>query len=1210
MTETDLLSILPEDARGSVFDGVPEPDAEVTAALSGQWRLSRIQLANWGTFDGEIHTIPVSRQGQLITGPSGSGKSSLLDAIASVLTPDKWLRFNVAAQTAGARTEQRSIISYVRGAWTRMTDAEEDRVVSRYLRPHATWSGIVLRFENEIDPPVTLARLFFVKGSGTKNSDVSDLCLLDRSGIDLADLQEYALGGIQTRALKAAHPDAVITSNGAHGRFYARMRSLFDIEHESALQLLHKTQSAKHLDSLDQLFREHMLEPPATFALADTAVDEFGDLKDAHEHVVQLRHQRDHLLDLRDAATRYDTAHAAVAEVRELAASVIPFQKRRELDLLDAERSTLDERIATLDAEADDADRTLRAAADDLKRAERAALELGGSETAFLHEKIRAGEETRRTAKNRWASLRTQLSEAGIDDAPTTAAEFAELQAEIARILDGSEAPAGPSHADHDRFSKARARVAAAEAAITALRRSGTTVPGHLLEVRTMLAEAVGLPESALPFGAELIEVRPEHAAWTGAIERVLRPLALTLLVRSDHLGTVRSWVDSHRITTRLVFEVVPQTAASPRPAKSAISLVNRVRVAETGVGEWVSWALSERYDYACVDHLSEMDDHVKAVTINGQIKTSRTRYEKDDRRRIDDRSQWVLGDRDAKLEALIDELKAAEADLQAVRTIVETAEADVAKANERRGLLAGVRRQTWRDVDADGVQKEIDTLQARLDELMAGDSDLQAANRARDEAETALDDARARADDVSFRLRTARATRDGLAAAAEALREAIAAGEYPEVSAAVSTALEERFRAVRRKITRDILGDVGQAVMTRLQDERDAAADRATGAGQDVTRLAAQFQAAWPSASANLTSDVEDRQGFLDMLAEIQAHGLPEHEGRFLDLLRKRSRDLIGELRGEILGAPREIQDRVDPVNASLQRSEFDTDRFLHLRVKTRRSETVKAFMRDLATISEGSWGDEDLETAEMKYELLADIMRRFASSEHIDRVWRTQCLDTRLHVTFLAEELDRDGTPQATYDSGAAMSGGQQQKLVVFCLAAALRYQLADPDEPVAKYGTIILDEAFDKADSRYTRMALNIFVEFGFHMVLATPQKLLQTIEPYVGAAAAIDNPTRAKSVVANMVWETDGDGAGGKAAGDGAAGTDVSGGADSGAEAGAGAPVLVESGATVGSGGSSEAGESAETVAAAEALSTAEAMTTAEAVPTGDDGDGSR
>ena len=101
--------------------------------------------------------------------------------------------------------------------------------------------------------------------------------------------------------------------------------------------------------------------------------------------------------------------------------------------------------------------------------------------------------------------------------------------------------------------------------------------------------------------------------------------------------------------------------------------------------------------------------------------------------------------------------------------------------------------------------------------------------------------------------------------------------------------------------------------------------------------------------------------------------------------------------------------------------------------------------------------------------------------------------------------------------------MSGGQQQKLVVFCLAAALRYQLAGPDDAYPRYGTIVLDEAFDKADTRYTRMAMGIFVEFGFQMVLATPQKLLQTIEPYVDGVTNVENPDRRRSTVAPVQFD---------------------------------------------------------------------------------------
>lgn len=1099
--------------------------------VGSQWRLSEIQIANWGTFDADIHRIPVSHKGHLITGPSGSGKSSLLDGIAAVLTPDKWLRFNVAAQTAGARLDQRSLVSYVRGAWTRTADTEEDRVVSKYLRPRATWSGIILRYDNGSDKPLSLARLFFIKGSGTKMTDLSDACVLERADLDLSDLQHYARSGLETRKLKADHPDAVVTSNGHHGKFYARMRKTFGMADESALQLLHKTQSAKSLDSLDRLFRDHMLESPVTFDLAETAVAQFGDLKDAHDHVVELRKQRDHLLQLREAASRFETANDIAAKSIALSESLLPYQKRRELDILRADLSALTRQIVELEVTADRAKRDFDAAVDEYDLARRATLELGGSEAEHLQQRIDTAETERRAIAERWAGLARQLEQAGIENAPTTAAEFAELQAQIASSLDDESQVAGPSHADHDRFSQARAKVRELEGEIESLRRSGSTVPNNLMAIRSELAAGTGLSEKALPFAAELIEVDPSEARWTGAIERVLRPLALTVLVRSENLSAVRTWVDAHRIRGRLVFEEIPHSVPSPRPVGSEKSLVNKVNVSDTGFGDWVRTTLSERFDFACVDHPDELDDHHRAVTVKGQVKTSRTRYEKDDRRAIDDRSQWVLGDREAKLEALIESLKEAQSELAAAEQVVAAADAETAAAHRRRGILAGIREQSWRDVDRAGAAVKVATLERQLSELEDADGDLQQAIGAEREAKAVKDEAEKAKNDADYALRRANEESTGLRSNITRIEDDVNGGRIAEVEDHLGEELDDRFRKIQRSIKRENLAEVGQQVSQVLQEEKDRAQADASRAGQSVTRLAAEFKAAWPSVSSQLTAEVDDRRAYLSMLDEILAHGLPDHENRFRELLQQRSRDLIGELLNEIHAAPREIEDRVAPINSSLLRSQFDEDRYLRLKVKTRRSETVNAFIADLRLVASGSWGEDDMETAEKKYDTLAEVMRRFASSEHVDKVWKTQCLDTRLHVSFLAEEIDDHGRAHATYDSGAAMSGGQQQKLVIFCLAAALRYQLADPDEAISKYGTIILDEAFDKADTRYTRMALDIFIEFGFHMVLATPQKLLQTIEPYVGAATSIENPSRQKTLTSTMVWdETERDGAG--------------------------------------------------------------------------------
>lgn len=239
----------------------------------------------------------------------------------------------------------------------------------------------------------------------------------------------------------------------------------------------------------------------------------------------------------------------------------------------------------------------------------------------------------------------------------------------------------------------------------------------------------------------------------------------------------------------------------------------------------------------------------------------------------------------------------------------------------------------------------------------------------------------------------------------------------------------------------------------------------------------------------------------------KLRADRLPDFEEKFFELLQNQAQRNIGQLHNEIRRAPAQIRERIDPVNRSLQCSPFDQGRFLKIMVKDNASSAKAQFMQDLQTISAGSWADEDRTVAERRFDVMNRVMKRLSSSEAGDLSWQRLCLDTRLHVRFTGIELDESGTTVNIHDSSAGLSGGQRQKLVIFCLAAALRYQLAEDEDDTPRFGTVILDEAFDKADSAFTKMAMNVFLEFGFHMILATPLKLLQTLEDYVGGIALV-------------------------------------------------------------------------------------------------------
>lgn len=131
---------------------------------------------------------------------------------------------------------------------------------------------------------------------------------------------------------------------------------------------------------------------------------------------------------------------------------------------------------------------------------------------------------------------------------------------------------------------------------------------------------------------------------------------------------------------------------------------------------------------------------------------------------------------------------------------------------------------------------------------------------------------------------------------------------------------------------------------------------------------------------------------------------------------------------------------------------------------------------------------------------------------------------LDVRFHVEFMAIELDAEGHQLEVFRSGAGKSGGQRQKLATTCLAAALRFQLGG-DEGWPRYASVVLDEAFDKADHEFTATAMRIFQRFGFQMVVATPLKSISTLEPFIGGACLVEISERNRSALLPVAYNVE-------------------------------------------------------------------------------------
>lgn len=1119
----------------------------------GQWRLARVELVNWGTFSGH-HVVPVPREGFLLTGHSGSGKSSLVDAVAAVLTPPEHLRFNVAAAGTGATEREagdRDIVSYVRGAWRHRTDESTGEVVADHLRSGATWSGILLHYSNGTsngtdspDAAVTLVRLFHLtRGS----SAPSMLHVVVPEDVGLLEFERYVRSGPDVAGVTGAWPTATVSER--HGPFAAAFTQALGIGSEQALVLLHRTQSAKNLGSLDDLFRGHMLDEPSTFELAAQAVDQFADVARAYADIETSRRQIEHLSRLATLTKAYDEGSSAGVRAATLRGSLETFKDAWKLDL--AHGALAEARAAEDRAQhhRQAADTEVDVAANTHQQAVNVLGARGGQALATQADRLQRAGEIAALVRTRRGELSTDLQSVGMN-MPETFAEFAALK-EKARwelggarplatgsvpTLTGALPAVAPAHTPAHATGQVPAvtgpvpsaagvatgalpavttgalatvgRVRAPEALdakiqealaarsavglrheavatrIQAVRQTQTNVPADLAAARRAVAEAAGLEISALPFAAELLRVREEDADWRPVIEGVLRPLATVVLVAPAHRAAVASAVGAG---PGLRYRVVGVRNDAPRSTDPA-SLVHKVEVKDGPMSGWLHRRLSEQYDYLCVDDPSGLDRHERAVTRDGLIKHGPEEIEQPLLPGVED---WALGwDADDRLDQLLELARATQARLAEADAAVADAVAEQREAVRRQLTLRHVARREWREVDIETAEADLTDAQASFDRLLDGTMDLLQASQDVAAAETRLDQARAAAAVAADTLAEARAHRRSLERVVAEL------GDAPTnaIPLAHREELEKRYAAVRKTVTHEVIDDVSLTVSRTLDAEREAGLRISGAAEREIVGLLAEFRRRWPAITRDLTAQVGDRSRYLEVLERIRTSRLPEQEARFSDLLTDQARRALRKLAAEIRQAPAAIRERIVGVNTSLRRSPFDTDRFLEIRVKERRPAAVEEFLATLDALTSDT---------EPEYEVLERLVRRLGSSDPADRAWRALCLDTRRHVHFTGVEVTAGGIALAVHDSSAGLSGGQRQKLVVFCLAAALRYQLAGAsDSATPAFGSILLDEAFDKADTAFTRTAMDTFAAFGFHMILATPLKLLQTLEDYVG------------------------------------------------------------------------------------------------------------
>ncbi len=1086
------------------------------------YRLHCAEVYNWGTFDGQVWRFTPGTETSLLTGDIGSGKSTIVDALTTLLVPSHKAAYNKAA---GAEAKERTLRSYVEGHYKSERNESTGKSRSKGLREtKSTYSVILGVFRNHgHDETVTLAQVF-----QQRESTGQPYRFFVTAVKELSIATDFADFGTDLRELRKRLRSAGAEIFDEFPKYATSLRRLLGIRSEQALELFHQTVSMKSVGNLNDFVRDHMLEPSDSTDRVRDIIDHFEDLTKAHDAVKRAREQLEALQPVVETAQRYDAALADRDALERERSALRLFIAELRAGLLADEIAVLEADGAALWQQQDTAEsqqRTLNHERDSLieERAKAGGDRIG--ELERLAHEARSQAEMRRQAKTLFDAAVSQAGLEPVADGVAFAALSTLVAAERVR-LNAEKRDLDTALIDViGRERESRRRCDGLTQEIASLEQRSNNLPHEQIAVRAEMCAALGLTPEDLPYAGELLDIYDEHAQWRGAAERVLRGFALSLLVPQRHYDDVAAWVNGRRLTvggrgTKLVYERVPKNRVRLQSADTdGLLLADCIDVREGPFNEYLRNELTKRADFRCALDLDEFRSHRRSVTREGQMRSG-DRHEKDDRHRVDDPRRWVLGwVNERKVAALRAELAALEH--ECAQAGDESARLSEQRETLQHRLDAFLRVEgfrAWTELDVDEADSRAESHDAERIRLQAGSSRLEEITRALHRNAEAAGVTAELIKKLTGELATTATAMQHAQQERRRDEEFVAAQpvEHRETARASYSALDERLGANRPARAADC-AETETTLSADLHRRIERLTRELGGYGQSLGQYMLEVLRRWPELRADMDADVEARSDFLKFRDRVATDDLPRFENEFKDQLNKNAIQELAGFNNWLNRQAAAIDERIGRINEALGAVPYNPGRVIRLEKESTTNQDVAQFRSDLRNLTNDSLAVDGDHYSEQRFLDVKRVIERFRGRDgyaESDKNWTRRVTDVRNWFVFSASERDVETDDEwEHYSDSDGKSGGQKEKLAYTILAASLAYQfgLEWGVEQSRDFRFAVIDEAFGRGSDVSTRYALELFATLGLQLLIVTPLQKVHVIEPYVRAIGIVDNPT---------------------------------------------------------------------------------------------------
>ena len=1093
-------------------------DLFTTNAGTAGYRLSYMEIFNWGTFNSRIYRIAPEGNNSLLTGANASGKSTLIDALLTLLVPAKKDRFynqSSGNERKGDRTEE----TYVLGNYGNIQAEGESATKMQQLRDKKTYSVLLASFANNHDNVVTLFQVrWFVNGELKCSYGFSSKPLSikeDFSGFNGSK-------GDWKKSLEKRYntnvPQKQIEFYDTIKDYKDRIINAFGLRSDKALTLFNQIVGVKVLNDLDEFIRNNMLEQRDAESEYIHLSESFATLMEAKTTIEKVKEQIAQLQPIDEKARNLEKITKALDELKNTREMAVYWFAKKNVELANAKIAELNEKLAGLREEL----AKLNEEKEELKKKEselRVAIEGDdvGRQIKALKEEIGRLNQRKSNRQSKLSEYNKKVLEVGFSQNPNEEL-FIENRGKAKSERDKCQIELGKKNEESRLALNEKERIEREikenTETIQVLLKNKNNISGREAEIREEILTEVGATAGEIPFVGELIRIKDSEKEWENSIEKILHNFGLRLIVPEKYYKAVSEFVNSHNLRGRIVYHRYEGTSSLGGfqiPPNNC--LLNKLEFnTKSPYASWVEDAINDHYNYACVTDLDDFYRYKEnAVTIEGLIKSAHNKHEKDDRPHTNNRENYVLGwdnkEKIASIRSIVKELQEQQRknkdDIRRIETESKTIDARRLCFHDIFEKFTKYEEINWEET-AQAIQEKEDQKKK-----------LEAANNKVKELEEQLKGVQ---DALSILEKITIVSKNGEIFQIEKV-ELVNATRRLEENNPIFESLgntdvsifEEQNRAWL-EVNYDTINSKRNALQSNIQKQEETKKEAKGRTESEAADLIRRFK----NPSEEITQKFKDWRSDVHALPEassinliseyqklydrLRNEDLVRHEKKFDEYLQETVINKVSDFRMFFNNWGKSIKDTIQMLNQSLYAIDFSSTPTTYIQLVN--SKRINAEISDFRRVLEDAIPniheinatiDGKRTHFEKKIQPLMDLLK--------NEQWRKKVMDVRSWYSYKAEEFYKEtGQKFKTYESMGQLSGGEKAQLTYTILGSAIAYQfgLTKDGLQAKSLRFIAIDEAFKAQDEDKARYLISLCKQLNLQLLVVTPSDNIHIVE----------------------------------------------------------------------------------------------------------------